>query len=124
MKLLTLGYATGGGPNPDQQIQLCVYAPALTVILAWLLLCWKRQLVWAALTLAFADSLVVIRSFADYVGSIMWLYPAKPWSLIAVPWIATAMPFLVIWKLYLSATCGPNQAAARSLRRWNRLTRR
>jgi hypothetical protein len=102
MKILILAYATGGGPSPDRQIQLCVYAPALTIILSWLLVRWKRPLVWAAVALAFIDSLVVIRSFADYVGSIMWLYPVKPWSLIVVPWIATAMPFLVIWKLYVS----------------------
>jgi hypothetical protein len=105
MKTLILAYATGGPPSPDLQIQLCVYAPALTIVLSWLLIRWKRKLVWGAVVLAIADALVVLLSFEEYLDSIMWLYPVKPWSLIAAPWIATAMPCLVIWKIWKE----PNQ---------------
>jgi len=110
MKTLILAYATGGPPSPDLQIQLCVYAPALTIVLSWLLIRWKKKLVWGAVALAFTDALVVLLSFEKYLDSIMWLYPAKPWSLIAAPWIAVAMPSLVIWKLWKE----PNQPLQRN----------
>ena len=106
---LFLAYITGGPPSPDWQIQLCVYVPVVTVIVSWLLMRWKRRLVWGAVALAFSGALFVLLSFQEYLDSILWLYPAKPWSLIVAPWIATAVPFLVIWRLYLTGSEGPNK---------------
>ncbi|HRE84158.1 MAG TPA: hypothetical protein PLN52_24145 [Opitutaceae bacterium] len=111
MKTLILAYATGGPPSPDHQIQLCVYAPALTIIISWLLMRWKRRLVWGAVALAIVDALVVILPFEEYLDSITWVYRGKPWSLAIAPWIATAMPFLVIWKLYITGKKEPNQSS-------------
>lgn len=114
MSTLVFAYATGGPPSPDLQIQLCVYAPALTIALSWFLMRWKRQLVWGALALAVIDAFVVILPFEEYLDSITWIYRGKPWSLVIAPWIATAMPFLAIWKLHIIGKKEPNQPLQRN----------
>lgn len=98
------------GPGmPHDQLRVCVFIPAVAILVSWCLIKWKPGLVFIAL---------IVAAIAAILVTVDWLHPATRYSMledfgtsytVAIV-LSAGFPFLAIASFYLNAKKKANQA--------------